>query len=486
MENKEITYIFDDTKAYQLLEEIKDYQSKNIYIITKEIELKISSLLSILQREDFELEMKTPIIKYINLLIKNIPYNLGIILSKKSECKQKMNLYEIIIDQYIYTHKEKKEYIKLLKEIINSIFVRLSFNKDIYYYIFSFVSKFLDDKIHNIENNFNVYNFYQLLELIYWFYQSSDDEDPINYFYFNGESNAKITLKNSSNELLKLDNNLYILLFVKLINYDYISPIIEKNGSNNNIISNLLEVTFKEAKKNFSININYKDSGETTTPDNSNIINIPYSLFKAKEINNILIKITPDLDIEIYTNGYKENLPSSSLKDINIRNKSIDSIEFFKGFYGLCSTIMIYKDNDKNKLHYLLPNYLLEKENNTPSNQNKSKYLISKLYINGFHKEQHFTSFIKANIKDEVDEDNIKDYSITINKKEDDNFIEIKKFIKYNLISIYSPTRTLVNSFFQTKIVDNKQIDEIIKEILLIDSINNFHAKLNIPELYPN
>ena len=86
MENKEIVYISDETKAYELLEEIKDYQSKNIYIITKEIELKISSLLSILQREDFELEMKTPIIKYINLLIKNIPYNLGIILSKKSEC----------------------------------------------------------------------------------------------------------------------------------------------------------------------------------------------------------------------------------------------------------------------------------------------------------------------------------------------------------------------------------------------------------------
>ena len=488
MENKEITYIFDDTKAHQLIEEIKDYQSKNIYIITKEIELKISSILSILQKEDFDLKIKASIIKYINLLIKNIPYNLGIILSKKSECNPKMNLFEIIIDQYIFTDKEKKEYIKLLKEIINSIFVRLSFNKDVYYYIFSYVSKFFDDKIHNIENNFNEYNFYQLLELIYWFYQSSDDEDPINYFYFNGESNAKITLKNSSNELLKLDNNLYILLFVKLINYDYISPIIEKNGSNNNIISNLLEVTFKEAKKNFSININYKDSGETTTPDNSNIINIPYSLFKAKEINNILIKITPDLDIEIYTNGYKANLPSSSLKDINIRNKSIDSIEFFKGFYGLCSTIMIYKDDYKNKLHYLLPNYLLEKENNkdTPSSSNKSKYLISKLYTSGFHKEQHFTSFIKANIKDEVDEDNIKDNSITINKNEDDNFIQFKKFIKYNLISIYSPTRTLANSSFQTKIVENKQIEEIIKEILLIDSINNFHANLCISELYPN
>ena len=488
MENKEITYISDETKAYQLIEEIKDYQSKNIYIINKEIELKIPSILSILQKEDFDLEMKSSIVKYINSLIKNIPYNLGIILTKKSECQPNMNLYEIIIDQYIYTDKEKNEYIKLLKEIINSIFVRLSFNKDVYYYIFSYVSKFLDDKIHNIENNFNEYNFYQLLELIYWFYQSSDDEEPINYFYFNGESNAKITLQNSSNDLLKLDNNLYILLFVKLIDYDFISPIIEKNGNNNNILSKLIEFNFKDAKNNFCININYKDNGETTTSDNSNIVNIPYSSFKAKETNNLLVKVTPNLDIKIYINGYEVNLPSDVLKDINKGNKIIDSIEFFKGFYGLCSTIMIYKDNDKKKLNYLLPNYLLEKENNkdTASGQKNSKYSVSKLYINGFHKEQYFLTFIKANIKDEVDKENIKDNSITINKSEDDNFKDIKEFIMNNLISIYTPTRYIVNSSLQDKIIDNKQINETIQEIVLIDSIYNFHANLNIPKLYPN
>ena len=430
MENKEKTYITDDTKAHQLLEEIKDYQSKNIYIITKEIELKIPSILCVLQKEDFNLEMKASIIKYLNSLIKKIPYNLEIILSKKSECKPKMNLYEIIIDQYIYTHKEKKEYIKLLKEIIYSIFVRLSLNKDVYFYIFSYISKFLDDKIHNIENNFNEYNFYQLLELIYCFYQSSDDEEPVNYFFFNGESNAKIALKNSINDLLKLDNNLYIVLFVKLIDYDLISPIIEKNGSSC-IISNLIEIIFKEASKNFCINISYDIKGKAVESDNSNNINIPYNLFKSKETNNVLIKISLNFHIEIYINGFEVNLPSNISNDINKGNKLIDSIEFFKGVYGLCSTVMIYRDNDKNKLQYLLPNYLLEKENNkdTISGQKKSKYSISKLYINGFHKELHFTPFIKANIKDEIDENNIYDNSIIINKNEDFNFQEIKKFI---------------------------------------------------------
>jgi len=101
MKNKEIAYISEENKAYQLIEEIKNYQLKNIYIITKEIELKIPSILSILQKENFDFEMKSSIIKYLDSLIKNIPYNLGIILSKKSECQKKMNLYEIIIDQYI-------------------------------------------------------------------------------------------------------------------------------------------------------------------------------------------------------------------------------------------------------------------------------------------------------------------------------------------------------------------------------------------------
>ena len=488
MENKEINYISNDSEAYQLVEEIKDYQSKNLYIITKELEAKIPSILTLLQKEDFELEMKEPIIKYINSLIKNIPYNLGIILSKKSECKQKMNLYEIIIDQYIYTDKEKKGYFKLLKEIINSIFVRLSFNKDVYYYIFSYVSRFLDDKIHNIQNNFNEYNFYQLLELISLFYQSPDDEEPINYFYFNGDPNVKITLKNSSKDLLNLDNNLYILLFVKLINYDFISPIIDKNLSNENIISNLLEVNFKEAKNNFCININYKDSGEATTSDNSNIINIPYSLFKSNETNNVLIKMKPNLDMEIFINGYEVNLPSNILKNTNIGNKLIDSIEFFKGFYGLCSTIMIYGDSNKNKIKNLLPNFLLEKENNidTTKIKNKLKYSISNSFTNGFHKEQYFTYFIKANIKDEVNKDNIEDNTIKIIGNEDFDFLEIKQFIKYNLISIYSPTRNIVNSSLQIKNIDNKKIDEIIQEILLIDSINNFHANLNVPKLYIN
>ena len=345
----------------------------------------------------------------------------------------------------------------------------------------------MDDKIHNIKNNFNEYNFHELLELIYLFYQQSDDEEPINYFYFNGDCNARISLKNSSNDLLKLDNNLYILLFVKLIEYDYISPIIEKNGSNNNIISNLLEVNFKEFKNNFRINIDYKGSGEATVSDNSNIISIPYSLFKSKETNNVLIKMKPNLEIKIYINGDKINLPSNILKDINKGNKLIDSLEFFKGFYGICSTIMIYKDSKENKLHYL-PNYLIEKENNkyTPNGQNKSKYSISKFFINGFHKELYFNPLVKANIIGEVNNDNIKDSSIIINGKEDDYLLKIKQFIKNNLISIYSPTRTIVNFSLQTKIVDNKQIDEKIQEIILIDSNNNFNANFNIPELYPN
>jgi hypothetical protein len=71
------------------------------------------------------------------------------------------------------------------------------------------------------------------------FYQSTGDEEPFNYFYFNGDPNAYISLDNSKTGLLKLDNNLYFLFFVKLIDYNYISQVIKDNKSQSN--SNILK-----------------------------------------------------------------------------------------------------------------------------------------------------------------------------------------------------------------------------------------------------
>ena len=80
-----------------ILNNVKDYDSKKVYIITEEIESKMPFILSYLENLENEIFNKIYIIKYLISMIKNIPFNLEIILGIKS---QNMNLYEVIINEY--------------------------------------------------------------------------------------------------------------------------------------------------------------------------------------------------------------------------------------------------------------------------------------------------------------------------------------------------------------------------------------------------
>ena len=464
-----------------ILNEVKYYHSNKIYIITNEIESKIPLMLSYIQNYENEIINKMYIIKYINSLVQNIPYNLGIILSQFSDNeKQSMNLYEILINEYIFTEKEEKDYILLLEDLIIFLFIKLSFNKNVYRYIFSFVSAFLNEKNHNEKNDkyyFNEYNYYKLLELIRLFYLSKEDEEPINYFYFNGDKNTNIII-NTENNFLSIDNNIYILLFVKLIDCKFIISVNQINKEPM-LLANLTQIKFKNKKINIDINIKYDDNPQTQEGnENLNSINIPYKLFNIKETNNILIKIAKDLKIKIYINGNEISVPITIIKEKSKEgNNKIESLQFFKGFYGICSTIMIYKDNNKNKLKYLFPNYLIE-------NQNKIESKITKFYRNGLFKEELLIPFIKADLKNNIEEKNI--FDNTIKNLSEESLSELKKFIKYNLISIYIPTRTYINFYLDTKIEGTKSRDIEIREIVLVDSINNLNATLKTSNLYQN
>ena len=84
--------VIDEQK---LLNDIKEYSSKNLYIISKELEEKIPYILSYIQNSKNEITNKQEIIKYFKSLIKNIVYNLEILLLyKSSNEKRKLNIYE--------------------------------------------------------------------------------------------------------------------------------------------------------------------------------------------------------------------------------------------------------------------------------------------------------------------------------------------------------------------------------------------------------
>ena len=151
-----------------VLKEIKVYLDKNILIITKELGVKIPLILSFIQNEKNQILNKLKIIKYLTSLIKYVPYNLDIILAYKSKEKLQLNLYEIIIEQYIYTDKKQGSYIKNLEELLNLIFNKLSYNKEVYRYILSHISDFLNKKNNNdsseLSMNLNEYNYSQILK----------------------------------------------------------------------------------------------------------------------------------------------------------------------------------------------------------------------------------------------------------------------------------------------------------------------------------
>ena len=87
----------------KLLNDIKEYSNKNLYIISKELEKQIPYILSYIQNSKSEIINKQEVIKYIKALIQNIEYNLEILLLyKSSNEKRKLNIYEILIEQYIY------------------------------------------------------------------------------------------------------------------------------------------------------------------------------------------------------------------------------------------------------------------------------------------------------------------------------------------------------------------------------------------------
>ena len=475
IENKTINP--DETS--EILNKVKTYEANNMYIITSEIDSNIPLILSYLQNDENEIQNKIQIIKYLHQLIKTIPYNLYLLLQKKSNNEnQKMNLYEIIMDQFIYTESKETDYFKEMEEILSSIFIKLQYNKEVYRYIFSYLRNFLNVKYNNekSEKNFNQYNYKKLLKLIILFYQHNEDKDyPINYFFFNGEEDTNIIINNKEDNHLNIEYSLYLLFFVKVIDYKYISCIKDKNNEPISS-SNLLKIKFKDKDDIVNINIGYKL--EKPSIDNFTI-NIPYNSFSVKESNYVFIDIGFNKSISIYVNNKKIEIPSNLFNNIKKDcHYFIESLNFFSGFFGLCSSIMIYKNSLDNKLSCFYPNFLVESR---ISDKKIIDNNIDKEYINGFFNEELLAPLEKAEKNLYLEENQFIGNKKQISKEDD-----IQNFIKYNLISLYVPTRTYVNSYIKTRIEGTTEISEIIREVILVDSINKHDIIMNNKDLYQN
>ena len=420
-----------------LIQKIKEAESNNIYLIKEEG--IASEMISLIGESKYNISEKSIIIKYLTKCLSHISINTEIILSQKfkDNC-----LYKIIINEYIL-NEEKKEYKEDLKQLLSEILKIIGYEKDMYRYLISYISDYINKKTlltneefknkENIPfnekikfNDFNSSHLLSVLELIYIFFeQGSKVKEPSSYIYFSGDENCNILINNENQ--IDPKNDIYFILYINLFDKKYLNKF--DNFS-------LLEIKLND---NTSININISYDKKDPVKE-SNIVYIPYESFKINEVNRVIIKITKNKSMQILINTTLQNIGETTIN----QEQQITSLIFFEKFIGLCYNIIIYKSHSSNET--FIPKFF---------NTDEYKY--------GVCTEELFAPFIKSQFTFNVDESFVYDKNFT--KLKDKDLSEFKSFYSHNLISMYLP--------------DRYEFSQDEKNIILFDSINNLNAILN-------
>ena len=145
-------------------------------------------------------------------------------------------------DEYNYRNE--------LSELFNILLIQVTFDRESYHYILSFLLKYINEKNNklkikeneedNNEDKFHLTSEHikRILYPLYKFYGCIDENRlSSNYFFFSGESNSSITisLKNSikdDKKFISADENFSILMFLKVFPPVYIKAV-HKNSDFN-------------------------------------------------------------------------------------------------------------------------------------------------------------------------------------------------------------------------------------------------------------
>ena len=150
----------NNDSSESILQDINNFKNKNIVIISKDFEIKIPDILSFLQNNSNLAVNKIILVKYLQTLFLTIEINSEIFLRKLSSEEDKLNLFQIIIHQYIsYTNSSNSEndentYRKELLELFNILLTQVTIDRESYHYILSFLLKYINEK-NNIESRVN-------------------------------------------------------------------------------------------------------------------------------------------------------------------------------------------------------------------------------------------------------------------------------------------------------------------------------------------
>ena len=201
---------------------IEELKSSEINIINKNSESIIIKSLDYLINISNPVPNKLIIIKFLENLFMNVNFNSEIFL--KSSKKLDLNLFQIIINQYITNpnSQENEEYLLELKALFILLISQITLDRESYHYIFSFIIDYINQinngittKTNNILTSEQISKILLLLQLYYQSMQSVDE--PYNYLFFNGDPNTYINIYLKGNKKLHSCQDVNILLFIKLL-----------------------------------------------------------------------------------------------------------------------------------------------------------------------------------------------------------------------------------------------------------------------------
>ena len=473
-----------ESNKENLILEIETFKLNNIYLINEDLEQKIPQILSFLQNPNNSLDNKITILKYLSDLFTKVEFNAETFLHKS---QNNVNLFQIIIHQYITCIDKNENFRNELKNIFSILLSHITFDKNLYKYILSFIINYLDSKNNNVSfggNNsiLNAQILSNILELLHFYYQIIQGiKNSINYLYMNTNNNEYLTILNKEKEnkkkILNFDEILNIVLFIKLPPHNLIKNINTKFG--------LIELSFNDETRNISFEID----NEFNLITNYNSNDKKLKKLPSNEPFNILFKfiLKDTFKIEIYLNNEKVNLANEQLtlnetdKKIIKEKFEIKSFNLFKQFIGQCYNIIIFKTKKNEKL----PKFMLQPKSEAKKNQQRhtistpfdvfsSKNAVNpinneieifemkKIFANGIYDENLFSLFLKSELKDEVDYGD--KFNKVINNNQDKIIqTDIKDFLEKNIVAIYLPSRY--------DIINNNKI-------ILYDSINHLNAEL--------
>ena len=462
--------IINNNINQEIIEKINFYE-KNISIITKEHESIISKMLTFLIENKNLAMLKIKIVKFLQNIFIKCEINSEIILRYSILNNNKLDIYKILIHEYIAYKNESnfiEDEISYRREILillDILMTQLTFDRKSYHYILSFLINYLNVKNGNIEPksdfviNSDILN--RILILLEKYYHPFDISKFYgNYFFFNGDSETSIKIRNkminkTNKRLLNLEEKLFILLFIKVFPFD--------KSQFSNDINNFMILKFKLIEKNSEneITVNIDINNNLFVNNNK-----PLAKLLEKETNYLLIKFKKkNKGIHLYLNGKKITKEKIELKEKN----EIKEIILFENFIGICYNFLIFKDKCPklilNELHFETKEKLKNKNLNT--NVNKKS-----IYCNGFNSEELFLPFINMESKEETEQNNDNNSSNKINNVSLNNFNDFKEF-EEKIISIYTPTRVIIPiSSEKNNLLNTSQL-------IIEDSINEINAEFN-------